>query len=129
MSVPKTQFTKSGDITIAYQCFGSGPIDLVYAQGWLSNIEYAWENPDYARFLSSLGSFSRVMFFDKRGTGLSDRDVGLPTLEQRTDDIRAVMEAVSEQNGLSSEWAVRSFRRCAICSATSTVHPRLSASR
>ena len=93
MSAPKTQYTKSGDITIAYQCFGSGPIDLVYAQGWLTNIEYAWEHPDYARFLSSLGSFSRVMFFDKRGTGLSDRDVGLPTLEQRTDDIRAVMDA------------------------------------
>ncbi len=94
MSRPKTQYTKSGDITIAYQCFGGGPIDLVYAQGWLTNIEYAWEHPDYARFLTSLGSFSRVMFFDKRGTGLSDRDVGLPTLEQRTDDIRAVMDAV-----------------------------------
>ncbi|MFQ5953726.1 MAG: adenylate/guanylate cyclase domain-containing protein [Kiloniellales bacterium] len=97
MSRPRTQYTKSGDVTIAYQTVGNGPIDLIYAQGWLTNIEYAWESPDYARFLTALSSFSRLMFFDKRGTGLSDRDVGLPTLEHVMDDIRAVMDAVGSE--------------------------------
>ncbi len=94
---PKTQYTKSGDVTIAFQCFGAGSLDLVFAQGWLTNIEYNWEHPDFVRFLNSLASFSRVLIFDKRGTGLSDRDVGLPTLEHRIDDIRAVMDAAGSE--------------------------------
>lgn len=91
---PETQFTSVGDISIAYQVVGDGPIDLVYAQGWLTNIEYAWESPHYAEFLTKLGRFSRLIFFDKRGTGLSERNVGFPTLEQRTEDIVAVLDAV-----------------------------------
>jgi pimeloyl-ACP methyl ester carboxylesterase len=94
---PRTQYTKSCNVSIAYQVIGEGPIDLVYASGWLSNVEYAWENPDYARFLRRLASFSRLIVFDKRGTGLSDRDVGLSTLEQRVDDIRAVMDAAGSE--------------------------------
>jgi pimeloyl-ACP methyl ester carboxylesterase len=93
----RTLYTKSGNVSIAYQVIGEGPIDLVYAAGWISNVEYAWENPDYARFLRHLASFSRLIRFDKRGTGLSDRDVGLSTLEQRVDDIRAVMDAVGSE--------------------------------
>ena len=98
MARPQTQYASAGDISIAYQVVGDGPIDLVYAQGWLTNIEYAWESPHYADFLTKLGRFSRLIFFDKRGTGLSERDVGFPTLEQRTEDIAAVLDAVDSDN-------------------------------
>ncbi len=94
---PQTQFTKSGDVTIAYQVSGKGPIDLVYAPGWLTNIEYEWENPRYAHFFQLLGSFARLIRFDKRGTGMSDRELGYPTLEQRMDDVRAVMDATGSE--------------------------------
>ncbi len=94
MAMPPTQYAYAGDIAIAYQVVGDGPIDLVYAQGWLTNIEYAWESPHYADFLTKLGRFSRLICFDKRGTGLSERNVGYPTLEQRTEDIVAVLDAV-----------------------------------
>ncbi len=79
---------------IAYQVFGNGPIDLVFIPGWVSHIEYAWDEPSFAYALQRLGSFSRVVWFDKRGTGLSDRSAELPTLEERMDDVRAVMDAV-----------------------------------
>ena len=92
--VPKTRYAKSGGVNIAYQVVGSGPPDLVYVPGWLSNVEMMWENPLLARFLRRLASFSRLIVFDKRGTGLSDRVAELPTLEQRMDDVRAVMDAV-----------------------------------
>ncbi len=98
MARPQTQYASAGDISIAYQVVGDGPIDLVYAQGWLTNIEYAWESPHYADLLTKLGRFSRLIFFDKRGTGLSERDVGFPTLEQRTEDIAAVLDAVDSDN-------------------------------
>ena len=94
MKRPKTHYAKAGDIHIAYQAFGDGPIDLLWAQGWATHIEYAWESPDYARFLNKLGRFARVIFFDKRGVGMSDRDVGYPTLEERSQDINAVLDAV-----------------------------------
>jgi pimeloyl-ACP methyl ester carboxylesterase len=94
---PRTQFTKCGDITIAYQVTGEGPLDLIYIPGWVSNVEFEWENPKYAHFFQMLGSFSRLIRFDKRGTGMSDRDVGYPTLEMRMDDVRAVMEAVGSK--------------------------------
>lgn len=73
---------------------GDGPVDLLYTRGWLSNVEYAWESPDYARFFTKLGRFSRLITFDKRGTCLSDRDVGYPTLEERSEDILTVLDAV-----------------------------------
>jgi pimeloyl-ACP methyl ester carboxylesterase len=92
--IPETRYAKSGDVHIAYQVFGSGTLDLVLVPGWASHIEYAWEEPSYANFLQRLASFSRVTWFDKRGTGLSDREVGLPSLEERLDDIRSVMDAV-----------------------------------
>jgi pimeloyl-ACP methyl ester carboxylesterase len=92
--IPKTRYAKSGRVNIAYQVIGRGPPDLVYVPGWLSNVEMMWENPRLARFLRRVSSFSRLIVFDKRGTGLSDRVAELPTLEQRMDDVRAVMDAV-----------------------------------
>ncbi len=94
MIPPETKFALSGDASIAYQVLGQGPIDLVMVPGFVSHVEYAWEDPAYARFLQQLASFSRLILFDKRGTGLSDRITGIPTLEQRMDDMRAVMDAV-----------------------------------
>jgi len=94
---PKTQYAKSDDVSIAFQVSGNGPIDLVYVPGWLTNIEYEWENPRYAHFFDLLGSFCRLIRFDKRGTGMSDREVGYPTLEQRMDDVRAVMDAAGSE--------------------------------
>lgn len=94
---PETNYARSGDVNIAYQVLGDGPIDLVYVPGWVSHIEYAWEQPLLARFFLQLASFSRLILFDKRGTGLSDQTSDLPTLEQRMDDVRAVMEAVGSE--------------------------------
>jgi pimeloyl-ACP methyl ester carboxylesterase len=96
---PETRYARSGDLNIAYQVVGDGPLDLVYVPGWVSNVELMWEEPAMARFLGRLASFSRLILFDKRGTGLSDRvsNDKLPTLEERMDDVRAVLEAVGSE--------------------------------
>jgi class 3 adenylate cyclase len=94
---PDTKYTSSGGINIAYQVVGDGPIDLVLVPGWVSNIEAFWEEPNCARFLGELSSFARLILFDKRGTGLSDRLVEVSTLEERMDDVRSVMEAVGSE--------------------------------
>jgi pimeloyl-ACP methyl ester carboxylesterase len=94
---PPTRYAKSGDVSIAYQILGDGPIDLVFVMGWVSHLDWFWEEPRFARFLRRLAAFSRLILFDKRGTGLSDRSVGLPPLEQRMDDVRAVLDAVGSQ--------------------------------
>src|SRR5512134_1003240 len=91
---PQTKYARSGDVNIAYQVVGDGPIDVVFVMGWVSNIDEFWKEPSFARFLERLAGFSRLIVFDKRGTGLSDRVTELPTLEQRMDDVRAVMQAV-----------------------------------
>jgi pimeloyl-ACP methyl ester carboxylesterase/DNA-binding winged helix-turn-helix (wHTH) protein len=95
-AVPETMYARSGDVNIAYQVIGDAPLDLVFVMGWVSHLEYFWREPSFARFLRRLASFSRLILFDKRGTGLSDRVPinQLPTLEQRMDDVRAVMDAV-----------------------------------
>ncbi len=95
--VPETRYARSGDVNIAYQVPGDGPRDLVFVMGWVSNIEVFWEEPTLARFLTRLASFSRLILFDKRGTGLSDRVLDMPSLEVRMDDVRAVMDAVASQ--------------------------------
>lgn len=97
---PETRYTKSGSINIAYQVFGTGPTDLVYIPGWVSNIDLMWACPELVDFLSELGKIARVILFDKRGTGLSDRIVELSTIEERMDDIRAVMDAVGSQKAI-----------------------------
>src|SRR5207237_1765569 len=96
---PTTRYAKSGDYSIAYQVVGNAPLDLILVSGFVSHIEYAWEDPDFARFLERLASFSRLILFDKRGTGLSDRVPvnKLPTLEERMDDVRAVMDAAGSK--------------------------------
>jgi DNA-binding winged helix-turn-helix (wHTH) protein/pimeloyl-ACP methyl ester carboxylesterase len=96
---PETMYARSGDVNIAYQVIGDAPLDLVFVMGWVSHLEYFWREPSFARFLLRLASFSRLILFDKRGTGLSDRVPinKLPTLEQRMDDVRAVMDAVGSE--------------------------------
>jgi pimeloyl-ACP methyl ester carboxylesterase len=99
LAVPDTRYAKSGNVNIAHQVFGDGPVDLVYVPGWVSHVELAWELPDLAAGFERLGSFARVILFDKRGTGMSDPvpPDELPTLEQRMDDVRAVMDAVGSE--------------------------------
>jgi pimeloyl-ACP methyl ester carboxylesterase/DNA-binding CsgD family transcriptional regulator len=91
------KYARSGDVNIAYQVVGAGPIDLVLVLGWVSHLAYVWELPAMAAFLNRLASFSRLIIFDKRGCGMSDRVHPLPTLEQRMDDVRAVMDAAGSK--------------------------------
>jgi len=90
--LPDTRYARSGEVNIAYQVLGKGPPDLVLVPGWVSNIDVFWEEPALARFFTRLSSFSRLILFDKRGTGLSDRVADMPSLEVRMDDVRAVMD-------------------------------------
>ncbi len=116
---PVTKYVRCGNIHIAYQVFGDGLFDLIYVPGWVSHVELAWEDPEQARFLSRLASFCRVITFDKRGTGLSDRvsNDKLPTLEERMEDLKAVMDAAG-----SKEAALFGFSEggnlCALFAAT-----------
>jgi pimeloyl-ACP methyl ester carboxylesterase len=95
--LPETRYAHSGSVSIAYQVVGNGKVDLVFVPGWVSHIEYAWEEPSLAYFLERLASFSRLIFMDRRGTGLSDPVERLPTLEERMDDLRAVMDAAGSE--------------------------------
>jgi Predicted hydrolases or acyltransferases (alpha/beta hydrolase superfamily) len=97
--LPETHYALNGDVNIAYQVIGEGDLDIVFVMGWVSHLEYFWKNPLFASFLSRLSSFSRLILFDKRGTGLSDRVPinKLPTLEQRMEDVHAVMDAVGSE--------------------------------
>lgn len=97
---PDTKYAKSGQINIAYQIFGHGPVDLVYIPGWVSNIDLMWECPELAYFFKQLSNVVRLILFDKRGTGLSDRMVELSTIEERMDDIRAVMDAAQSERAI-----------------------------
>src|SRR5919197_1620128 len=99
MEPPETRYTRSGDVSIAYQVVGEGPLDLVYVPGWISNVELMWEEPSHAHVLDRLARFSRLILFDKRGTGLSDPVPldRLPPLEVRMDDVRAVLDAVGSR--------------------------------
>ncbi|MCX2720492.1 alpha/beta fold hydrolase [Lentiprolixibacter aurantiacus] len=94
---PKTNYTKSGDFNIAYQVVGKGPVDIIYIPGWVSNIDMMWAEPRLAAFLTRLSLFSRLILFDKRGTGLSDRTDEYSTMEERMDDINAVMDAANSE--------------------------------
>src|SRR6266536_4957615 len=94
---PLTQYAQSGEISIAYQVTGDGALDLIVSPGFVSHVDHAWEEPSFARCLRRLASFSRLILFDKRGTGLSDREAGIPSLEQRMDDIRAVLDSAGSQ--------------------------------
>jgi pimeloyl-ACP methyl ester carboxylesterase len=95
--VPETKYTPSGDTYIAYQVTGNGPVDLVWAPGTASHLDLDWDTPVRAQFFERVSAFCRLIRFDKRGTGLSDRPLKMATLEERTDDIRAVMDAVGSE--------------------------------
>jgi class 3 adenylate cyclase len=97
---PETKYAKSGSVSIAYQVSGSGSVDLVIAPGTVSHLDLFWELPRNARWLERLGTFCRVIRFDKRGTGLSDRPTNAATLEERMDDIRAVMDAAGSDKAV-----------------------------
>jgi pimeloyl-ACP methyl ester carboxylesterase/class 3 adenylate cyclase len=97
---PTTRYAKSGAVHIAYQVVGEGPPDLVLAYGYGSNVEMQWEHPRFAAFLDDLGALGRLVLFDKRDTGLSDRTGRPPTLEERADDMRAVMDAAGVERAV-----------------------------
>lgn len=99
---PETRYVQNGDVNIAYQVIGEGDLDIVFVMGWISHLEYFWKHHLFASFLERLGSFSRLILFDKRGTGLSDRVPinELPTLEQRMEDVHAVMDAVESKRAV-----------------------------
>ncbi len=112
-------YAQSGDVRIAHQVVGDGQIDLVYVPGWVSHLEYGWESPRVARFYQGLAEFSRLILFDKRGTGLSDREFGLPGIEERMDDVRAVMDAAG-----SSRAAIFGMSEgCGMAMAFAAAHP------
>jgi pimeloyl-ACP methyl ester carboxylesterase len=96
---PQTRYVKSGPYNIAYQVVGVGDLDLLWIHGFVSNVELAWEEPRLARFLARLASFSRLITFDKRGTGMSDRvrEDELPTLEERMEDVEVVLDAAGSE--------------------------------
>jgi class 3 adenylate cyclase len=113
--IPDIRYARSGDVAIAYQVLGEGPVDLVFVP-FFGNIRWNWEQPLFARFLERLASFSRLIMFDKRGTGLSDRPRTL-TLETQMDDIRAVLDAIdSERAALLG--AIQGSQLCALFAAT-----------
>jgi class 3 adenylate cyclase/alpha-beta hydrolase superfamily lysophospholipase len=97
MDMPETQYTRSGDVNIAYQIIGDGPVDLLWIPGFAQHLELAWEEPYRRAWLEALGAEYRVIVFDKRGTGLSDRVEGAPGIEERMDDCRAVLDAAGSQ--------------------------------
>src|SRR5262249_59811916 len=88
---PRTQYARDGDVSVAYQVVGDGPIDLVFTFGWVSHLDFQWAEPTLTRFLRWLAQFARVIVFDKRGTGLSDPVSHAPSLEERMDDFRLLL--------------------------------------
>lgn len=96
--VPTTRYARSGDLHIAYLVVGEGPIDLVFVPSWISQVEHYWEDPQVARYFGRLASFSRLIMFDRRGSGLSDPLPRAPTLEEQMDDVVAVMDAAGSEH-------------------------------
>jgi class 3 adenylate cyclase len=114
-----TRYAKSGDVNIAYQLFGDGPRNIVYAPGFVSHVEHVWEYPQARHFHSRLGALGRVVMFDKRGTGMSDRAAAMPTMDERMDDIRAVMDAV----GFDRAVLIGISEGGAMCQLFAATHP------
>jgi pimeloyl-ACP methyl ester carboxylesterase len=124
--MPETRFTRAGDVDIAYQVTGAaGGLDLVFVPGWVSHLEVMWELPEFARFPDRLAAMGRLICFDKRGTGLSDRVAGMPTLEQRAGDIGMAMDAVGSARAAIIAWG----EGAAIASMFAAVHPERDAVR
>lgn len=116
---PETRYARSGEVHLAYQVIGDGPIDLVYVPTWISQVEHYWEEPRVARYFERLASFSRLIMFDRRGSGLSDPMPRAPTLEEQMDDVVAVMEAAgSERAGVFAQ-----FEAGAMAALFAATHP------
>lgn len=116
---PRTEYARSGDLHIAYQVLGEGP-DLLWVPGWVSHVEHWWDHPRPASFIRRLATFARVILFDKRGTGMSDRHAGVPSLDERLDDMRAVLYAAgSDRPALLGI----SFEGAAIACVWAATHP------
>lgn len=120
MAAPETRYVKNGDVFVAYQVSGSGPVDLFYAGDWMGHLELDWEIPEQAAFLHRLGSFARLIRMDRRGQGLSDRRVPPNAIEEEIDDMRAVMDAAACLNPFVLG-ALEGATRAALFAAT---HPR-----
>jgi pimeloyl-ACP methyl ester carboxylesterase len=119
--VPETQFTRVGEVDIAYQVIGSADgLDLVFVPGWVSHLEVMWELPEFAYFLDRIAAMGRLIMFDKRGTGLSDRVAGTPTLEERAEDIAAVMNAA----GSARAAIIAGGEGAAIAAMFAATHPK-----
>lgn len=112
MQIPDVQYARAGDVAIAYQVIGEGPLDLVFVRGSLADLLAAWEEPRYVRHIEGLATFARVLMFDKRGSGLSDPVRQVPTLEARMDDVRAVLDASGA--GAALLWSAHEGSRLAI---------------
>src|SRR5437870_8334620 len=97
MKRPETRYAESNGVSIAFQVFGAGPVDIVIAPGFVSNVEMWWAEPKFVHLFERYTRFARVIIFDKRGTGLSDPVVRAPTLEERADDLQAVLDAAGSQ--------------------------------
>src|SRR5215472_13844985 len=118
--MPETRFTRAGEVDIAYQVVGdAAPLDLVLVPGWVSHLEVMWDLPEFAHFLDRLAGMGRLILFDKRGTGLSDRVAGVPTLEERAEDIAAVMDAAGSARAAIAGWG----EGAAIAAMFAAVHP------
>lgn len=100
LDLPETRYARSGGLNLAYQIMGNGPIDLILVPGMIAHLEFLHDLPGYTNFLRRLAAFARVVTFDKSGQGLSDRYLGMPSFEQRIDDIRAIMEAVGSRRAV-----------------------------
>jgi class 3 adenylate cyclase len=121
VDVPTARYARSGDLQIAYQVVGEGPLDVVFVPSYLSNIEMFWELPSCARFFGRLSSFSRLILFDRRGSGMSDGVAGVTPLEEQIDDVRAVIDAVgAEQPVLFSH-----LEGCGLTALFAASHPDL----
>src|SRR5688572_22797250 len=121
VDVPETHYARSGDLQIAYQVVGEGPLDVILISSYLSNIELFWELPFYSRFLDRLSSFSRLILFERRGSGMSDGVAGATPLEEQVDDVQAVIDAVgSEQPVLMSY-----LEGCGLTALFAASHPDL----
>jgi class 3 adenylate cyclase len=122
--MPETRFTRAGDVDIAYQVVGdAAPLDLVFIPGWVSHLEVMWELPEFAHLLDRLAGMGRLILFDKRGTGLSDRVAGVPTLEERAEDIAAAMDAAGSARAAIAGWG----EGAAIAAMFAAVHPERTA--
>ena len=119
MKIPKTRYARAPDGTsLAYQVFGEGDVDLLYVSGWLSHLEVFWELPQFASFMRHLGTLARVVTFDKRGVGLSDRAVRLPDLETMMGDVRTVLDAIGSKRSILFGLSTVGGGPCAVYAAS-----------